>query len=72
MLTQKPSIVISDLRLRDDTDEHDTSGMRVIRAAKDAGIPAILSSNTARKFPGLIVVGKDLQALIAKVKELIG
>ena len=68
----QPDLVISDLRLTDDTDSYDTSGLEVVREATGKGIPAILNSTSSWEFPGVVIVRKGTHKLHTKVRKMIG
>lgn len=68
-------LVVTDLRLVDDNDSWDRTGLMVYRKAEEKGVPAILCTGSVSYLPSdVCVVGKQngLKALVAKVQEILG
>ena len=65
-------LVVTDLRLTDDSDKKDASGLEVYRTADEKCIPAILVSSSSVELSGICFVNKSLgwKALWKKIQEL--
>jgi len=66
-------LVITDLRLTDDRDFRDRSGLDVYHYARQEDIPAILNSSSAINMPEEVcfVHKKERELLLEKIQELL-